>query len=427
MSSAPHGSGIGRLITALTLFWLLALGVSWRIWGVEHWQVVGTLAAMAALGWWLGTRDVETRVYLSFSSIILLAATTMVGPVGAAIVGLIIATLQPERVPFSARVFNAVVTSTIGIIGGTTFLLTGGAADLSTLRGAGPIAMGLFVPMLLGNVAMALTNVVLVALVMRAAQRVPFGMNVVRLLATTAPAYAGYAMIAFLLVVLWRPAAFGPLSVLLILAPIIGARWAYLQYDEGRKAQRRALNALVSAIEIKAPHLAGHSQRVAELSAHMAEALGMRPHEVADVRTAAMLHDVGLVTLPTPLVRKTAEAAEFSPEELRLFESYPGRSLELVGGLHFLSGALEGIARHRDALHAGAEIRGSRGGTLMAHIVGVADEFDLSTQVGALGAPRLPPEPVIARLRSGGDAERQKVVDALVGALERLDTEEVPS
>ena len=91
------------------------------------------------------------------------------------------------------------------------------------------------------------------------------------------------------------------------------------------------------------------------------------------------------------------------------------------------SGALEGIARHRDALHAGAEIRGSRGGTLMAHIVGVADEFDLSTQVGALGAPRLPPEPVIARLRSGGDAERQKVVDALVGALERLDTEEVTS
>ena len=80
------------------------------------------------------------------------------------------------------------------------------------------------------------------------------------------------------------------------------AEWAYRQYAEEVKGHERALHVLVAAVEAKAPHLDGHSTRVADLSASMAEQLGLRSQAVADARVAGMLHDLGLTTLPTGLV-----------------------------------------------------------------------------------------------------------------------------
>ena len=95
------------------------------------------------------------------------------------------------------------------------------------------------------------------------------------------------------MVVLWGPAGLGWASVFLILPPLLVAQWAYGQYSEEVKGHERALDVLVAAVEAKAPHLVGHSGRVAELSASMAEHLGLRAQLVADVRVAGMLHDLG--------------------------------------------------------------------------------------------------------------------------------------
>ena len=110
----------------------------------------------------------------------------------------------------------------------------------------------------------------------------------------------------------------------------------------------RALQVLVAAVEAKAPHLVGHSTRVAELSASMAEHLGLRSQVVADARVAGMLHDLGLTTLPTGLVRSTSVVGGSG------LGGYPARGVRLLTGLSFLSGALDAIAHHRDAVLRGA-------------------------------------------------------------------------
>ncbi len=167
--------------------------------------------------------------------------------------------------------------------------------------------------------------------------------QMLRLLGSTGPAYLGYGAIAFLLVVLWQPARVGPASVALVLPPLLVARWAYLQYAEEFKGHERALHVLVAAVEAKAPHLTGHSERVADLSARMAEHLGLRGQVVADTRVAGMLHDLGQTTLPTPLVR----GGEGTGGDL--VRSYPARGAELLRDLSFLSGSLDAISRHREA------------------------------------------------------------------------------
>ena len=159
------------------------------------------------------------------------------------------------------------------------------------------------------------------------------------------PAHLGYGVIAFIMVVLWGPAGLGSASVFLILPPLLVAQWAYGQYAEEVKGHERALDVLVAAVEAKAPHLVGHSGRVAELSASMAEQLGLRAQTVADVRVAGMLHDLGLTTLPTGLVRSTGVVGG------RGLRGYPVARGPAAAGAEL---PLRGPRRHRAPPRGGA-------------------------------------------------------------------------
>ena len=107
----------------------------------------------------------------------------------------------------------------------------------------------------------------------------------------------------------------------------------------------------------------------------MAEQLGLRGQVVADTRVAGMLHDLGLTTLPTALVRGSGPGTAWGSA------SYPARGGELLRGLSFLSGSLDAISRHRDAV-ASRALPGADELALPARIVGLADEYDLLTEVG---------------------------------------------
>ncbi len=410
-----------RLITALSALWLGALAGAWSLWGpsTARWQALLALLALALLSWLFAANDVESRVSLSISSIVVLAGAAMIGPIGAAIVGAAHAALHRGRIPAHARVFNVVMSSLLGLIAGGVFLAAGGSTNLREVTGTGPIVAELLIPLAVSNVAMALANVLLIAMVVRADQGVPMRLSTGRLLSSTVPMYLGYGVIAFLLVVLWRPVGLGPISAAFIVVPLLGARWAYLQHAEERRAHNRALDALVAAIELKSPHLTGHSSRVAALATAMAEVLGLGPAEVSDVQTAATLHDVGQVTLPTALVRKAAAGEDLTSHEAEVLSSYPGRSLELVGGLSFLAGALDAIARHQVPSTSADPSSVPGHLSLQAHIVGVADRFDLLTRVGVEGARPLGEAEAITMLRSVDRPGQSRIVDALEAALVR--------
>ena len=95
---------------------------------------------------------------------------------------------------------------------------------------------------------------------------------------------------------MWTPASWGRRRARRP-GSLAGRPWALLQYGDERAARERALEALVSAIETRAPELEGHSERVSTLAALMAQELGLGPKEVADVRTAGLLHDLGRVVV----------------------------------------------------------------------------------------------------------------------------------
>jgi HD-GYP domain-containing protein (c-di-GMP phosphodiesterase class II) len=383
--------------------------------GLDRYLALGVLSVLAVVAWRVGTSTIESRVQIAVGHIAVLAAAAMLHPAGAGLVGLSMTLAARGPIPLRARVFNVGMWTLVSTVSAVVFQTVGGTADIAGVTEAAPLLLHVGIPLVVADIAQTVLNAVLLAGVIKVAVGVPIRLQMARLLTNTGLTSIGYGVLAFVLVVLWLPAGLGPASVILILAPMLGAWWAYHQYGEERAARERTLDVLVAAIETKAPHLAGHSARVAELCGAMAEHLGMRAHEVRDTRTAGMLHDVGQVALPTAVV--TARGAD---GDGTVFGTYPARGAHILREVSFLAGALDGIAHHRDGT-VWPETTTAKPGKVIgtsARVVAVADRFDLLTRVAADEGVLSPPE-ALARLRRDADQEDLRIVDALVAALAR--------
>ena len=322
---------------------------------------------------------------VSFFGVILLAAAVVIGPGGAGLLGLIVGALAREGQPWRARVFNMGNAAAIGFVGGWAYRAAGGVVPEAGDAGRSLVAE-MALPLLAATVAQVVVNVVLLAAIVRTATGVPLGVQLQRMLPATLLSYTGYGLLAFMLIVLWLPAGLGVFSLLMLLAPLLGARWAFLQYVEERAAQEETIELLVAAIETRKPTLAGHAERVAALSVRMGEHLGFSA--LSDIRRAGMLHDLGVVAAPS-----TTATTE------------PSGPLALLRGLPFLAPAAELVVDLSRPVPT----------TLDAAVVAAAHRYDELTQPAA--GHELDRDSAVARLSREGAPDR--VVDALVRTLAR--------
>ncbi|MGL4178572.1 MAG: HD-GYP domain-containing protein [Dermatophilaceae bacterium] len=353
---------------------------------------------------------VGDRVQQAISSIVLLAAQAVAGPTAVALVGALVGSFQGTT--WRGRVFNSAQFSLFSCLAGLTFRASGGTVHPDELADVSDVVVGLAIPILLAHVVLVLVNFVLLAGMVRVAQGVPMRLQLAALLTGVGREYLGYGVIALILVVLWVPAGLGVVAALVVLAPLLVAHWTYRQHAEELQSQQRVLGVLVAAVEAKVPHLAGHSARVAALSGHMAEHLGLGPQQVADTRMAGMLHDIGQTSLPTRLVRG------LDLTDSRTSPDYADAGARMLGDLTILGGVLEPIRGHRDSLRSGAAT------TLPTRIVAVADRYDLLTRVGGPGGVIHAPEGA-RQLIMTETADDTGLVEALDHAVVRGATEEI--
>lgn len=403
----------GLAVTAVAL--LLA---GWAVAGPpKSWPATLVLAIVGGGGVVIRETEVADRVRISFISIILVAAAAIVGPVGAGLVGAIAMSVKPGRSRLIARLFNIAMMSSLGSVGGLIYMAVGGDTEFSS---ASPshVLLQVGAPLIVTDVVQCLLNALLIATILQLSIGSPMRASIARLLTASGMAYVGYGVIGFLLVVLWLPAKVGWFASVLVLAPLLVARWAFDQYGEEVNAHERTLRALVTAEEKKEPHNAGHSDRVAQLSEWIAQTLGLGHKEIQDIRTAGMLHDIGTVAVPSRLLRGRHVLTD---EDLVEIGAHARAGVQVVQGIEFLRGSLEGIAHH----HERYDGRGYPGGLagedipLSARIVAVADTFD------ALTRPRtyrdaLPPEQALAVIGDRAGTHFDPVVcEALTRALAR--------
>ena len=140
----------------------------------------------------------------------------------------------------------------------------------------------------------------------------------------------------------------------------------------------QSLLGLANAIEAKDPYTRGHSERVGAWSRRIAARLGLPPADVETVGQAGLLHDIGKIGVPEPILRKrgTLDAAEWT-----VMRRHPVTGAQIVAPFEHLAGASVVIRHHHERRDGSGYPDGLTGDSipLGARIVSVADVFDALT------------------------------------------------
>lgn len=92
--------------------------------------------------------------------------------------------------------------------------------------------------------------------------------------------------------------------------PYLFSHLAFVRYDDTKRTYRQTIRALAQIPEVGGLAPAGHAERTAELSLAVARELGMHPDEVVELEYAALVHDIGRITLNEPAILRAGYTDE---------------------------------------------------------------------------------------------------------------------
>lgn len=410
-------------VVAVDAVYLVGFGLLSQPWTELRWLALVILTALGAGGYTLRV-SAHAGQAVSVGFIVHLAAIPILGTWGAVLASSLAALVQLNGWSLVVRAFNAAQFGVGCLLAAWTYDLAGGSFAVGELHGADFI-WGNIVPLILAASVMCVVNAALVAGIVHFHKGVPASQVFWGIVKPGALPYIGYGMFGILLAVLWDGAGVGPLSAVLVLAPLYVARWAWAQYAEEHEAYERTVRALVGAVEAKDLYTRGHNERVSRASVMIADQLGMGPDRTEMLRFAGILHDVGKIGVPTRVLRKTGRLTD---EEFAAIALHPVRGLDMVRGIEFLKEAYSGILHHHERLDGRGYPMGLQGDDIpeFARIIGVADAFDSMTSTRSYRQARSVAEAVEELRRCSGTQFDPRFVDALVTALERQPWEGAP-
>jgi HD-GYP domain-containing protein (c-di-GMP phosphodiesterase class II)/DNA-binding CsgD family transcriptional regulator len=165
--------------------------------------------------------------------------------------------------------------------------------------------------------------------------------------------------------------------------------------------------------DLKSAYAAGHSRRVGDLAERLARRLALPERDVRTVRRAALVHDIGLVAVPSfTLDKPRPRLTPVEWERLRLHPYHAERILSRVPSLAPLAPL---VAAHHERPDGRGYYRGLSGTQipLGARIIAVADCFDELTR-DTPDRPALAAAEALARLDTeAGSGLSADVLDAL--------------
>jgi putative two-component system response regulator len=154
--------------------------------------------------------------------------------------------------------------------------------------------------------------------------------------------------------------------------------WMREELDRRARAVREvtvsALASLANALDMRDPHFQGHSRTVALQAAALAEALGGDEDEIDAVRTAGLLHDVGMIAVPDRLVQKPDS---LTPEEFETIRTHCDRGVEILEPMKHLGRCIRYVHEHHERWDGSGYPRGKKGDeiSLGGQIVGLAEAW----------------------------------------------------
>lgn len=149
-------------------------------------------------------------------------------------------------------------------------------------------------------------------------------------------------------------------------------------YADGNELFLDTIQAITSAIDAKDPYTRGHSQRVSDFSAIMAQELNLPAETIHHIRVGGLLHDVGKIGVPDAILTKPGRLTD---EEFKKMKAHPVTGAHILGQVRMLQAELPALSEHHERVDGKGYPHGLTYEqiTLVGRIVAVADVFDALT------------------------------------------------
>lgn len=227
--------------------------------------------------------------------------------------------------------------------------------------------------------------------------------------------YVGIAVLT--VVVLERASVW---ALVLMAVPAIIARYGLLAFEQLDRSYEALVKSFVKAIEIKDLYTRGHSERVAELSVHVATELGVGYDQRRLTRYAALLHDVGKIGVPLCVINKPGP---LNDDEFAEIKKHPTIGAEILRDIDFLAPAIDIVRYHHERLDGRGYPHGVGAAELtdIVRIVTAVDAFDAMTSTRSYRRAMSIDAAVEELRRCVGRQFDPEVVEALARCVVRID------
>jgi len=170
-----------------------------------------------------------------------------------------------------------------------------------------------------------------------------------------------------------------------------------------------SVKVLTDVLALVDPTAFGRAGRLKRYVKHMASQLDLT--DMWRFEIAAMLSQIGCVTLPAEIIGKLTSGKELSTHEQKMFAAHPATGGKLIANIPRLEAVAEMIARQRDPRHSlqsPAEGASDRNDVAVgAQLLKVALDFDKRVRSG------IPPSAAIAQMRGRPDEYDPSIVETL--------------
>lgn len=165
---------------------------------------------------------------------------------------------------------------------------------------------------------------------------------------------------------------------MIMLFPLLLARYAWSLYIESQVQHMRLIEAFVSSMEAKDHYTEGHSRRVSALAVQIARQLRFSNAKIKQIEIAALLHDIGKIGIEETILQKPNR---LNLEEQKRIQEHPLIGVETVKRVGISEEITEMIRHHHERYEGGGYPDGldHTKVSFEAYILGVADAFDAMT------------------------------------------------
>lgn len=172
--------------------------------------------------------------------------------------------------------------------------------------------------------------------------------------------------------------SYGYGAVLLFFGPLLLARYSFKLYVDMRNLYLSTIETLTKTIEAKDPYTSGHAARVKEYSVRLGKAYGLNHERIENIRTAAILHDIGKIAIHDSILNKSEKLTQ---EEYEKIMTHPSVGADIISKMDFFKDITTIIRYHHERYDGKGYPEGLVGEEIPIEsgILAIADAFDAMT------------------------------------------------